>query len=63
MQWLNQKQETGYGLGGSLASTGRKQAFLGRRAKADRFGDVLFMFNPVLQPLGGTAYIPTVPLA
>ena len=32
--------------------------FLGRRARAGRFDDGLL--NSVLQPLGGTAYIPTV---
>ena len=35
-------------LGGRFALMGRKYAFLGRRARADRFGNMLF--NSVLQP-------------
>ena len=37
---------------------GRLKTFLGRRPRMDRFGDMLF--DSVLQPLGSTAYIPTV---
>ena len=44
-----------------LALTGRKYAFLGRRARAGRFGNA--QFNSVLQSLGGTAYITTVAVA
>ena len=40
---------------------GSKYGFLERKARADRFGNVLF--NAVLQPLEGMAYILTVPVA
>ena len=41
VQWLNLKQETRY-YAGRFELTGRKYAFLGRRARADKFGKVLF---------------------
>ena len=45
-------------LGERFALTGRKYAFQGRRARAERLGNALF--NSALHPLGGTAYILTV---
>ena len=48
-------------MGGSFASTGRKYAFLRRRERADRLGNVLF--NSLLQLLGDTVYIPVPTVA
>ena len=48
----------GFWLGGRFVLIDRKYALLRRRASMDRFGNVLF--NSVLQPLEGMAYIPTV---
>ena len=54
------KDQIGFSMGRRFALTGRKYAFLGRRA--DRFGIVLFIFF-VRQRLEGMAYIPIVTVA
>ena len=40
-----------------FALVGRKYAFLGIRARADKFRNQNVLFNSVLQPLGDMAYI------
>ena len=58
--WIRSKR-LGVRLAGRFAPTSRRYAFLERKSRTNRFGNMLS--NSVLQLLGGTAYIPTVAVA